>query len=333
MTIAFPHEPGHGGPGSFQTRFEKSLKAADWTVVYAQDRILPDVVMVVGGTKRLSWLWRMKRKRVPVIHRLDGLAWLHRRQNIKTFLYGEWGNLLFKTIHGFFADHVVYQSAFVKQWWEQSGWRRPKSSSVIYNGVDLSKFKPEYNEEKPIDLLCLEGTLDYSPYAIQLLNELQAELGRELSIVAYGGFQNAANQDKLHAGITYKGKLTRDELPAAYRNAIYLSLDVNAACPNTVAEALASGIPVVGYDTGALKELVGTEAGCIVPYGSDPWELQMPDTAALIAAIRQVKQNYEQYARAARASAVQRFGMPNVFEEYLCVIERVCSSNTQNHKI
>ena len=85
-TIAFPHPPGHGGHGSFQTRFEKALRAADWTVVYAQDRVVPDVVMVIGGTKRLGWLWRMKRKEVPIIHRLDGLAWLHRRQNVKTLL-------------------------------------------------------------------------------------------------------------------------------------------------------------------------------------------------------------------------------------------------------
>lgn len=332
MTIAFPHPPGHGGPGSFQTRFEKALKAEGWSVVYATDQVLPDAVMVVGGTKRLGWLWRMKHKGVPIIHRLDGLAWLHRKQNIKTFLFGEWGNLVFKTIHGFFADHVIYQSSFVKQWWEQSGWRKPKSSSIIYNGVDLNEFKPIVNKNEPIKLLCLEGTLDYSPYAIQLINTLQVELGEELSIVAYGGFQNADNKDKLNAAIQYKGKLRRDEIPKAYRDAIYLSLDVNAACPNTVVEALASGIPVVGFDTGALKELVGTKAGCIVPYGSDPWKLQMPDSAALIAAIRQVRQSYKQYSKEARIRAEQRFGMTSIFEEYVSVIESVRSSKIQTYK-
>lgn len=114
-TIVFPHKPGHGGPGSFQIRFEKALEQKGYQVRYAGDKAQPDLIFVVGGTKRLWWLLRLKLKRVPVVHRLDGLAWLHRRKGFKTFLFGEWGNFVFKMIHGFLVVQALYQSRFVEK--------------------------------------------------------------------------------------------------------------------------------------------------------------------------------------------------------------------------
>lgn len=73
------------------------------------------------------------------------------------------------------------------------------------------------------------------------------------------------------------------------KNKIYLSLDINPACPNTVIEALSSGAPVVGFNTGALNELVISDSGVVVPYGSDPWNLEYPDVKSLAKAILKIK--------------------------------------------
>ena len=59
------------------------------------------------------------------------------------------------------------------------------------------------------------------------------------------------------------------------------SAEVNPPCPNSVIESLACGLPVIGFDSGSLKELVTDDAGCIVPYGSNPWKLETPDISAL----------------------------------------------------
>jgi glycosyltransferase involved in cell wall biosynthesis len=47
------------------------------------------------------------------------------------------------------------------------------------------------------------------------------------------------------------------------------SADLNAACPNSVIEALACGTPVLGYDTGALPEMVPPKSGRIAHYGGN----------------------------------------------------------------
>lgn len=333
MKICFPHPPGHGGPGSFQSRFEKALNRAGWTITYAEETPTDlDVIMIVGGTKRLIWLRKMKSAGIPIVYRLDGINWLHRKKTValKNFLLAESRNLLSKIIHTFIADHIVYQSQFVHDWWEKAAWKKPAMYSIIGNGVDLKAFKPLPEFEGGIKLLCLEGNIDYSPYAVELINDLSLALKDKMPVVVHGKFEKQANLEKLDSSIDYRGPIERSELPKAYRNTIYLSLDVNAACPNTVVEALASGAPVVGFDTGALKELVGEEAGIIVSYGSDPWLLEPPGIEALREAIHQVAANYDHFAKAARQRAEKLFDIDMVFDQYMVVIRKMMSDAKSN---
>jgi glycosyltransferase involved in cell wall biosynthesis len=325
MTIAFPHQPGIGGPGSFQQRFERALQSLDWQIAYANDSVRPDIVMVIGGTKNLRWLYQMKRAGVPILYRLDGIAWLHRKQKVswKKFLLTESRNYLSKIIHAYFADYIVYQSEFVEEWWQRAGWRQPVAFSIITNGVDLEHFQPVYEKTEAIKLLCLEGTIDYSPYAIELINKLAECLDGKLPLVVYGGFQEEHNRSRLSSKINYRGKVKREDLPEVYRNAIYLSLDVNAACPNTVIEALASGVPVVGFATGALEELVPQTAGKIVPYGSDPWLLGFPDVDALLEGIHTVQDNWEEFSVGARTAALSSHDIQNVVSQYVEILNRL----------
>ncbi len=326
MILTFPHKPqSHGGPGSFQLRLEALLKEKGWHIEYGNSEVRPDIVMVVGGTKKLFWLREKKQQGIPVICRLDGINWLHKKSDVsyKKWFISEARNMIFRTIRAGFADHVVYQSRFVEQWWSNTGWKTNARSSVIHNGVDLEEFGHSKQNE-PISLLCVEGHLDYSPYAVDLLNTIQKKLIETRgfhSLILYGGFEKEENMQKLDGNIDYRGKVPREELPGVYRNTVYLSLDVHAACPNTVIEALASGIPVIGFDTGALKELVGDKGGIIVPYGSDPWELGFPDVDALCDAAITVKNNWESYSNQARRLAEQNYDINDVVQQYIDVIE------------
>jgi len=328
IIIGFPHPPANGGPGSFQIRLEKAVKERGWTVVYPNSDITPDVILVVGGTRKLWWLWYNRHKGVPIVHRLAGLNWMHRqRKGIKAFSYAEIANFLMRIIRNSLADEVVYQSDFVEKIWRQKGGNTVACERIIYNAVDLSLFYPaKMMSDAPLKIICVEGVIDYSPYAVALLNTLAERMEGKSNyggIILYGDFIDKGNADRLTRGIEFRGRVPRNNMPEVYRDGVFLSLDVNAACPNTVIEALASGIPVIGFDTGALKELVPSGAGEVVPYGSDPWLLEFPDIGALVLAFEKISHNWLNYSIMARKTAEQRFGLENMAEEYLKVFQKM----------
>ena len=332
VLIAFPHAPGMGGPGSFQSRFEIAIQDRGWAIHHGTDMGmgLPDVAMVVGGTRQLGWLYRLKRLGVPIVYRLDGLLWLHRLggfcQSPSRWVDAELRNALAQWLHGRMADCVVYQSRFVENWWRDQGWWRPAESVVISNGLDLSQFRPgeaDAQGKSLPDVVCVEGHIDYSPYAIELLNFVADGLAAQgARLILYGGFGGRARQEDLDPRIDYRGAVSREAIPPVYRDRIYLSLDVNPACPNAVAEALASGAPVIGFDTGAVKELVGEQAGCVVPFGGNPWRGDLPKFSALLNAYEQVAGDFRAYSGAARRRAEERYGIDQMVQAYIAVIER-----------
>ena len=324
MRICFPHAPGKGGPGSFQKRFENSLKSRGWDIEYKSSNIQTDLVFVVGGTRQILWLLKMKFKKVPIVFRLDGINWLHRKKKVgvKNFLLAEYRNFSCKIIHAFIADKIIYQSDFVEHWWNISGWRKRKNTSVIYNGISMDNEEKELSDSHPnIELLVLEGNIDYSPYSVKLLNDLSQILKNEINITLYGNFEFIENQKKLLPLIKYNGFLKLENVRKVMRDKIYLSLDINPACPNTVIEALSSGAPVVGFDTGSLKELVVSDSGIIVQYGSNPWNLEYPDVKSLAKAILKIKGNYGHYSQNARKIAEKRYSIEDMTEKYISVIK------------
>jgi glycosyltransferase involved in cell wall biosynthesis len=324
--IAFPHRPGSGGPGSFQVRFEKELEKRGYNIVYSNSNITPDLIFIVGGTKNIFWLLKHKLNKVPIIFRLDGINWLHKISGTKQRTFKNWIkstgiNILNKIIHAFFADEIVYQSEFVRNWWNQKGFIKHKNYSIIYNGVDQNVFKSshEYNDTYIPKIVFLEGNLDYSPYAIDLINEVYESFKDR--VLLYGDILFEVERKKLNKKTSYMGPVSKESLPNIYSGSIYVSLDVHPACPNTVIEALSCGAPVVGFNTGALNELVISDSGVVVPYGSDPWNLEYPDVKSLAKAILKIKENYLYYSQNARKVAEEKYSIEIMTEKYLNIIK------------
>jgi len=328
LHITFPHPPGAGGPGSFQIRFEKALQHEGWEITYANQHPKPNVVMVVGGTRKLFWLWKMKRKGIPIIYRLDGIVWLHKKNKVglKYYLTAEFRNFMSKCIHGFLASKIVYQSQFVQNWWDQEGFRKRKNTRIIHNGVvipDESFIKKALQQRKTKRLVILEGVIDYSPYAVRLLNDLAVNLPKDIQIELYGKFENKQAQHNLDSRLQYKGFLDRKAVYDVFAGSVYLSLDINPACPNTVAEALACGAPVAAFNTGALPELVDDSCGRIVDYGADPWKLAYPNLDALIDGIQDLFCNYTVFSQNAYQKAVKDYEISDMFDKYNSIIKEL----------
>jgi glycosyltransferase involved in cell wall biosynthesis len=121
--------------------------------------------------------------------------------------------------------------------------------------------------------------------------------------------------------VDFRGVVPRQQVPALARASHMLyCAEINPPCPNSVIEALACGLPVAGFDSGSLTELVTGDAGRIVPYGADPWKLEMPDIPRLAAAAAELLKDQPRFRRAARERAEALFGVDRMVEAYLKVL-------------
>ena len=338
-----PRTSGVGGMVSFQHKLAGGLQGRGIEVVYDLADEPYQVVLVTGGTRDLLGLRRARRRGIPVVQRLDGMNWLHRldsnlRTELRHFLRAEYGNFMLQLIRSRLASRIVYQSHFVRGWWERVYGTTPVPSQVIYNGVDLNNYIPNGDEQPPSDrwrLLMVEGSLmgGYEQglqVGIQLLERLatgySAELGRPVELMVVGRVPESLqhhweayiSQQAPQARLVWAGLAPRQEIPPIDRAAHLLySADINPACPNAVIEALACGLPVLAFDTGALREIVTPGAGCVVPYGGDPWRLDPPDMDALARGALEILQAGPARRRAARARAEAAFDLNTMIEGYL----------------
>ena len=85
-------------------------------------------------------------------------------------------------------------------------------------------------------------------------------------------------------------------------------------------EALACGLPVAGFDSGSLRELVGDDAGCVVPYGANPWKLETPHITALADSAAEILSKQEPFRAAARRRAESILGLDAMIDSYLKVL-------------
>src|SRR5687767_10717560 len=158
-----PKVDGLAGVASFRLKFEEGLRLRGVEVTHDPSQGA-DAILVLAGTKKLLSLWRARRRGSRIVQRLDGINWVHRVRwaGLRYTVRAIYGNANLSFIRNRLADHVIYQSQFIKHWWED--WYRPARvpSSVIINGVDLNRYTPHGLHERPSShyrLLVVEGSL------------------------------------------------------------------------------------------------------------------------------------------------------------------------------
>jgi len=327
-----PRVEGLAGVASFRLKFENGLRARGVDVT---NRVSDpsDAILVLAGTKSLLPLWRARlRGGTRIVQRLDGINWVHRvrwagpRYTVRA-IYGNW-NLSF--IRKRLTDQVIYQSNFIKNWWDD--WYKPARvpASVILNGVDLDQYTPHGLHERPnghYRILIVEGSMAgaqnsglYS--AVELANLLSRKHKIELTIV---GRVDTRTQNKLKNQTAFRIKfmntIPREQIPWMMRSSHALfSAEVNPPCPNSVIESLACGLPIIGFDTGSLSEIVLGDAGKLAPYGANQWKLQKPNIQGLADVADDVLQNNDHFRKAAREQAETKLGLEKMVDEYLKVL-------------
>jgi glycosyltransferase involved in cell wall biosynthesis len=321
-----------GGVTSFQAKLTAGLAARGIQTCFGLAERPYEAVLLTGGVRDLGGLWRAHRNGVRIVQRLDGINWLHRRLRTgpQHFLRAEYGNRLLALLRSRFSNRIVYQSEFVRGWWRKRFGQEKVPSSVIHNGVDLVVFTPDGLHERPTEhyrLLMVEGALQGGyeeglETALGLVERLAERFPVELMVAGrVSADLQSSFEKKSHVPIRWGGVLPHGQIPTLDRSAHLLySADLNAACPNSVIEALACGLPVVAFATGALPELVTGDSGRVVPYGGDPWKLDRPDIPALALAAEEIIDNQKHFCIAARRRAEEAFGLDKMVDCYLDVL-------------
>lgn len=340
-----PRLQGVGGMVSFQARFTAALAERGIEVAFDTADQSCAAVLVIGGTRHLGSLVSARRRGVRIVQRLDGMNWMHRQQRtgLRHFLRAEYGNWLLNLIRTRLAQHIVYQSSFSQTWWQQVYRPAPATTSVVYNGVDLTTYTVDGPGVPPQDrwrVLMVEGSLmggyeqgleSSMQLAAGLASSKAAASGRPVELMVAGRVSpevKAAAQARVTeiakgrpVSIHWAGLVARERIPDLDRSAhLLFSSDVNAACPNSVIEALACGCPVVAYATGALPELVTGDSGRLTAYGGDPWKLEPPDHAGLVMAAHPILEQQEQFRSAARKRAIEMFSLDRMVDGYLVAL-------------
>jgi glycosyltransferase involved in cell wall biosynthesis len=337
---------------SFQYKLADGLRARGLQVCQDLSDTPYQAVLVIGGTRDLAGLWHARRQGIPVVQRLDGMNWLHRLAGIRQdgwrhYLRAEYGNRLLGLIRSRLASRVVYQSEFARGWWERLHGTLPVENRVIHNGVDLNSYSPTGLGAPPADrwrLLMVEGSLmgGYEQ-GLQAAVDLSIRLAGLIAApgspveprpveLAVAGRVSESLQRQWQArleqargaqpvSLSWAGLVPLDQIPPLDRSAHLLySSDIHPACPNSVIEALACGLPVVAFDTGALPEMVLGDSGRVVPYGGDPWRLDPPDGAALAQAALTILTGQPRFRNGARLRAEAAFGLDQMVEKYLEIL-------------
>jgi glycosyltransferase involved in cell wall biosynthesis len=327
-----PDYQGVGGPASFQTRLTRGLQSRGIEVHHDPSKSDLNAILVIAGTRHLFQLRAANKRGVRIVQRLNGMNWTHKkvRTGIRHYIRAEVYNWLLSTIRRSYADTIAYQSNFTQRWWTQIYGETKTDHTVIYNGVDLNTYSPSEAKLPPNDrirILVIEGHLggghEFGFWnVVNFCKQFKQQIEQLFELMVVGDVP-ASLREKLQTEkwIQWVGIVKRDQIPDIIRSShLYMPCEINAACPNSLIESLACGTPVIGFNTGALSELVGSNAGKIIPYGASDSNLEPADVAALIPAANQILSNLKDYQKSARLRAQEFFNVDQMVTKYLQVL-------------
>ena len=224
--------------------------------------------------------------------------WWARRVGAKS-LFFSWQNIKrdypppFRWGERWLLDHIDYAIAgtdSAAQVWRDKGYRG-QMAVIAQFGVDPDLFRPaDQRPDRPFTIGCVARLVPEK--GLLVLLDAVAQLGGDwrLRLVGGGPLRNSLAAQARDRGIAERITFL-DQLPSAEMPGQYQQMDALAVPsltlpnwkeqfgPRATVEAMASGLPVVGSDSGAIPDVIA-DAGLIVPEG---------DAAALAAALRRLR--------------------------------------------
>jgi len=251
--IPFEEYKNIGGPATFMKNLKNYLDENKISYLNTPQKAAVIFFPVKFDTYILKYI---KNRGGKVIQRLDGIYYpskhgeKHREANKKI-----------KYIYLNQTDFAVFQSNHCKdQCFQMFGHKKEENYTIITNGVNKNIFYPDKKTtlDKKIKLITTGKfrNMDMLEPVIKALDVLKDKLDFELLIagpVINPALKSLVGRDYINC---VGGKKLEDVSELLRKSHIFIYSHLNPPCPNSVIEAVSSGLPVVGFDSGAMKELL-----------------------------------------------------------------------------
>jgi glycosyltransferase involved in cell wall biosynthesis len=218
------------------------------------------------------------------------------------------------------ASAVIVPSLFLGEVFGRRGVR----TEIVPNIVDLARFRPAAPRPGRAHLLVarnLEAIYDV-PTALRAFALVRAAHPHARLTVAGSGPERAALERLcgalgIAASVRFTGRVDNERMPELYRDAeVLLNPALADNMPNSLLEAMASGVPIVSTNVGGVPHLVEDGRTAVLVAPGEP--------AAMAAAALRVLEDPE-FARrlaAAGVDAAQRHAWPRVRADLFAVYAR-----------
>lgn len=283
-----------GGGYYFLEAFKAYLESIGWEVTFTPEKDTDILFTNHWMVPRRMILEAIRRKPdIRIIQRINGCAQDYGREIQADRKQGAVNKL---------ADLTIFQSQYSRYANREKYPVIGADGPVIHNPVDINLFTPDGERialPEGVNLACVTWSMNRKKGWPEIYEA--ARRYPDIRFVLCGQFPEVPQLPNMDV----RGVLDREDLARTLRSCdAMLTFSQSEACPNHVLEALASGLPVLYRDSGAMAEII---EGC-------GFEISIEDLAAKVTSM---KRDRDRITRDARQRCLERFNPNIVFPRYL----------------
>ena len=308
-----------GGPSTFMQNLESFF---DKRKLLASSNLEKSKVIFFPISYNIETLELLKRKGVKIIQRLDGIYYPPKHSEDFEKL-----NTPIKKIYQDLADHIIFQSNYSKsQCFEFFGQISPSQYTVIYNGANKSIFYPKNTLIKESEFRFITTgnfrSLDMIEPMIDALDKVKRKNSFSLDVI--GPIVNKKLLPLLEREyVNYLGPKNLREIAVLLRRSnAFIYSHLNPPCPNSVLEAISVGLPVVGFDSGSMSELLSFSKELLAPVSKDIFQKYENFNYNLLQdKVELLLSRYDHYKKLSLSNA-KKYSFEECGQNYLSVMRR-----------